>query len=227
MTWLLWKDYRHNRLIVITGLVLLLLPYVFAFWMLLNSEASRHPGGWAFVIAVAGLYSLGLGQLTIALIGGNAIAGERVDRSAEFLASLPLTRKKILASKLLLALAIAAVIWANALLTWCLMKMSPDVERLIYDERFALVVANIATTGLVFFCVAWFFSSFLSSPTFAIAGALVTPLLVASGIVAVVYLLELPLNDTNFEHWYYGVSLTVALVCFGVGTLYYLRRVEP
>jgi len=113
MTWLLWKDYRHNRLIVFAGIILLLLPYVFGFWMVLNSEASRHPGGWAFVIAVASLYSLGLGQVTLTLFGGNAIAGERVDRSAEFLACLPITRRKILASKLLLALMITAVIWAT------------------------------------------------------------------------------------------------------------------
>jgi hypothetical protein len=28
MNWLLWKDYRHNRLIVFAALGLLLLPYL-------------------------------------------------------------------------------------------------------------------------------------------------------------------------------------------------------
>ena len=46
-----------------------------------------------------------ISQLSIALIGGNAISGERVDRSAEFLYSLPIARRKLLASKLLFALA--------------------------------------------------------------------------------------------------------------------------
>ena len=28
MKWLLWKDYRHNRLIVFAGLAILLAPYL-------------------------------------------------------------------------------------------------------------------------------------------------------------------------------------------------------
>ena len=60
---------------------------------------------------MSSIYSLIISQLAIALIGGNAIAGERADRSAEFLCSLPITRKRILASKLLISLAIILVIW--------------------------------------------------------------------------------------------------------------------
>ena len=47
----------------------------------------------------------------LALLGGNSIAGERVDRSAEFLAYLPVSRGRILASKLLVALAAVPLIW--------------------------------------------------------------------------------------------------------------------
>ena len=32
MKWLLWKDYRHNRLIVFAGLVILLVPYLIGTW---------------------------------------------------------------------------------------------------------------------------------------------------------------------------------------------------
>ncbi len=47
--------------------------------------------------------------------GANAIARERADRSAEFLAYLPISRVRILASKAALPLAVVSVVWAAAL----------------------------------------------------------------------------------------------------------------
>lgn len=229
MTWLLWKDYRHNRVLVIAGVVLLLLPYTFCLVTAWFTRTAGHPGvWWTAMIAGAGLYSLGLSQVTVALLGGNAIAGERVDRSAEFLVSLPISRRKILASKLLLTLIIVAVIWINALVSWCLMKTWVELEKLFYDEQIYIAVVNIATVGSVFFCVGWLFSSFLNSPTFAVAAALITPLLVASGMVFIGRFFELPLGNIAFVRWFVGICLTLALVCFSAGTwYYYLRRVEP
>ena len=50
--------------------------------------------------------------LTLTLLGGYAIACERADRSAEFLAYQPIPRSKILASKLVWPIAAAVVIWS-------------------------------------------------------------------------------------------------------------------
>ena len=114
MNWLFWKDYRENRLVVFTALFLLLTPHLFALYA--GCEVSVRGGAdlrrlWVEVFSASSMFSLVISQLAVALIGGNAIAGERADRSAEFLASLPITRKKILGSKLLLSLAIVGVIW--------------------------------------------------------------------------------------------------------------------
>ncbi len=130
MKWLLWKDYRHNRLIVFTVLALLLGPHLIGLgimfggrWVKIdtrNGQAVYWTPKWEEIIGGASGYSLCISQLAAALIGGNAIAGERVDRSAEFLYSLPIRRRKLLASKLLLALAIAVAIWLlNALIFFC------------------------------------------------------------------------------------------------------------
>ncbi len=223
MTWLLWKDYRHNRVIVIAGIVLLFVPYLFA----LSAAWFGGPVEWPVLLAGAGLYSLGLGQVTVALLGGNAMAGERVDRSAEFLLALPISRSKILTSKLLFTLVVVAVIWINALLGWCLMMTSPELEKSFYDDRIYIGIANIATVGLLFFGVGWLFSSFLSSPTFAVAAALMAPLLVASGMVTTIYFFKLSPGKVEYIGWFIGVCLTLALACFSAGTWHYLRRVEP
>ena len=113
MKWLLWKDYRHNRLVVFAGLFFLLAPYLVGLYAACRQRSceAAHPDDGKRLSPAVASYSLVISQMTVALIGGNAIAGERVDRSAEFLASLPITRRKILASKLLLSLAITAAIW--------------------------------------------------------------------------------------------------------------------
>jgi ABC-type transport system involved in multi-copper enzyme maturation permease subunit len=253
MRWLLWKDYRHNRLIVVTALVLLLGPHVIGLGVLCGGrwvKTGTHNGQAVYwtpnskdVIGGASAYSLFISQLAAALIGGNAIAGERVDRSAEFLYSLPIRRRKLLASKLLLALAIAVAVWlVNALIFSCIILYElggapippPNPVNWNFVNRdVLLVMAMIATTGLTFFCIAWFFSSFIASPTVAICAGLITPVLVASGIALVDMLLAMSgLKGSRLGYpaanlWYLGICLTLALVCFGVGTWHYLRRVEP
>ena len=120
MNWLFWKEYRQNRVIVVALIVMLVVPYLFGlyfmgdrwYWGRFQGLSWRQiVDDWRVGLAVASLYSFAISQVALALIGGNAIAGERADRSAEFQVYLPLTRQKILAGKLLLALAIVAVIW--------------------------------------------------------------------------------------------------------------------
>ena len=170
MRWLLWKDYRQNRLIVFAALALLLGPYLIGLcvfcggrWIktdMHNGQAVYWTPRWEEFVGGASMYSLVISQLSVALIGGNAISGERVDRSSTFLYSLPIRRKKLLASKLILALAIASIPWLlNVAVFGCLFGLlegSPDR----YQDLFGCM-ATIATTGLVFFCVAWFLSSFI------------------------------------------------------------------
>jgi len=223
MKWLLWKDYRQNRLVVFAGLFFLLAPYAIGLWdgRAMIYERARAPEGRLIeIFAIASVWSLAISQVTFALIGGNAIAGERVDRSAEFLYAMPITRRKLLASKIVVALAIAAVPWLiDAPVFWYLANVGALARgRLEVGEIFAV----IATTGLIFFSVAWVFSSFIASPTLAVCGGLVTPL-----IPIVPEQLGLPVPFPATRLWYCTICLTLALVCFGVGTWHYLRRVEP
>ena len=132
---------------------------------------------------VSSLYSLALLQLAFALLGGNSIAGERIDRSAEFLAYLPVSRGRLLASKLLVALAAVPLVWLPNLvvlaIVWRFTPLASDPREFYI---FQWVLGTIAITGLTFFCVAWLFSCMLQSPTFSVCAGLIVPLLVVTGI---------------------------------------------
>ena len=99
MNWLLWREYRLNRPILIVGAFLLLLPHVIVAILLwrgvqIPAENQPHPFcGTAF-------YSIAISQLTVLILGANAIAGERADRSAEYMVYLPVSRSRRLLAKL-------------------------------------------------------------------------------------------------------------------------------
>ncbi len=172
-------------------------------------------------------YSLGLLQLAFALLGGNSIAGERIDRSAQFLAYLPVSRGRILASKLLVALAAVPLVWLPNLVVLAIAWAFAPAH-FTSDVDLLSVLGTIAVTGLTFFCVAWLFSCLLESPTFSVCAGLIVPLLVMTGIFWVLYLLDVrPEESAVVLGWYWGLCLAISVASFSAGTLYYLRRVEP
>jgi ABC-type transport system involved in multi-copper enzyme maturation permease subunit len=222
MRWLLWKDYRQNRLVVFTALGLLLAPHLVALYATCRTKSVATYSvrrDWDAFRVVA-FFSLWVSQGALVLIGANAIGSERVDRSSEFLFSLPITRRRLLASKLLLALGTAAVPWlVNAPMAWDVFEEIPGGA----SDQFA----NIGITGTTFFCVAWFLSSFLAGPAYAVYGGIVTPLCVIGGIRYVDYLFDLQISGDSAGLWYRAICLALAVPCFVVGTWHYLRRVEP
>lgn len=219
MKWLLWKDYRNNRIVVIAVLCFLLVPHLLALWFAQPRFAESF--------AAASFYGFCISQLVVAVIAGNAIAGERVDRSAEFLASLPIARGRILISKLALALAVTAVIWlTDGLAVWYALNFLQQLSTSDYTSARGWIV-NCAIVTMTFFCVGWCLSAFSSSTTIAVCGGLVAPLIAVSGPMFIAHLLGVPLQEFDAEPWFRGICLTLAPISFVVGTWYYLRRVEP
>lgn len=224
MNWLVWREYRLNRLILIVGLVLLFLPYALALLTLLWSK--RNPEVFV-LLGFAAIYSMGLSQLTVALLGGNAIAGERADRSARFVAYLPLSRTRRLVSKLILATAAVAVLWGvNLPPALILLGMIPESHTGQHEVVLGVLVYG-SITGLTFYGVAWLVSSLQSSPTFAVCAGLVTPAFIFLGLLMAGSQVNVPLSNQFMAIGYAAICPIVALVCFSVGTWYYLRRVEP
>jgi ABC-type transport system involved in multi-copper enzyme maturation permease subunit len=234
MKWLLWREYRLNRLILVTEVVLLLLPYLFVLVALpwANVPANQAAGYIAAAFGVAAVYSLTIAQLTVALLGGNAIAGERADRSAEFIAYLPLPRTRRLICKLVLAFCATVLIWGlNLPVLLILWSLFPDELALRIDNA-GYIVAYIAITGLTFYGVSWLISSFQSSPTFAVCGGLIVPLLVVSGLSAVTAIASLFIENPGYADRFIAIGYLIicaafAIACFATGTWYYLKRIEP
>jgi ABC-type transport system involved in multi-copper enzyme maturation permease subunit len=215
-----------NRVVFITAMVLLIASHLLvAILAWRRVEPNMDLAEW---FAGSSFYSLVLLQLAFALLGGNSIAGERVDRSAEFLSYLPVSRGRILASKLLVSLAAVPLIWLPnlAVLATAYAARSGNV-RPHFVSDFLGVFAIIGITGLTFFCVAWLLSCVLLSPTYSVSAGLITPLLVATGVCWVEYLLGLE-RGGNFVVWCYGgLCLVISAASFLSGTIYYLRRAEP
>jgi len=230
MKWLVWKEYRLNRLILIVGAVLLIAPHAVALVLALRGVGPvMGPGTsrWCANLMLSAVYSLVFSQLTLALLGGHAIACERADRSAEFLAYLPVARSRILAGKLVVALAAAAIIWVPNLLMVILFLASAEipVPRAYVHEAAWTWLGTTAITGLAFFGIGWLLSSMLESPTFSICGGLVTPYLVLMAFALLVWWFEWPEKVIGWG--YLGACLVLGPACFAAGTRYYLRRVEP
>lgn len=218
MSWLLWREYRLNRLILVAGTVGILLPHVIvAVAALPHDEAS-----------IAWLVSTLFAEITVAVLAGNAIAGERADRSAEFIACLPLPPRRLVASKLLLFLIVISAIWSIRLM---LSTVQPQHE--MFGDT-----GSVPLQLLVVYGASWLFSSIQSSAVIATALGMVTSwtLGLCAGWFMHSRLEEpvLPIADLNAhyaEHLfepaftlYAMVGIPIGIVCFCIGTWFYIRR---
>ena len=228
MSWLTWKDYRLNRMVFIVALLLLIAPHVMAAVLSMRGVGSDMGQGWPVWVhnfLMSGMTSLVLVQLAAAFIGGNAIACERLDRSAEFLATLPVSRGRKIASKLLVTLVLLALVWLpNFVILGLVVGTHPQPQ---FFHLLGPFLGTVAVIGLTFFSVAWFFSSLLESPTFSICAGLIVPILIAAGIASAARLLEVEVSGDFFRWWFCGSCLVTSAAAFPAGTLYFLRRVEP
>ena len=226
MTALLWKDYRLNRGVLLLGITLLLGPYVAAFAIALHGHWPSWPPAaeWAALLLTGSSVSLCLSQLALVTLAGNSIAAERADRSAEFLAYLPPSRVRVLASKVLLVLLVAAVTWAVNLFIADVVAPALGTPAVIPADDLT-PRSVLAAAAVMLFGTGWLGSALLDSPAIAtslgIGATLAAPLL----LMMMFSLFALPGDD--FKRWNIITFLTLGTLGFVGGSAYYLRRVEP
>ncbi len=230
---LLWKDCYVNKFVLSVGSVLLFLPYVV---FLILAAYSRWPGSavhvnmiWDYqILTIFSYVSLSLSLLTIAMLGGNAMAAERADRSAEFLAYLPPSRRRLLVSKIILAAGASLLIWIVNMVTLLVLAprlpgAPPLVDGALWQVPGETTLA-LGAVSVLLFGVAWFSSSFLASPAIATFCGLLAPD-VLGGVLLIVR--SFCYRPFPLLSWFSPLSLTLGILGFVAGTVCYLRRFEP
>jgi ABC-type transport system involved in multi-copper enzyme maturation permease subunit len=225
---LIWKEFRLCWPILLVGCALLALPYAA---VLTNGSGFtrdfwRRMGSGGFFASVSTVV------LTLILLGGNAIAGERNDRSAEFMAYLPVSRARNLVSKLVWPM--MAVLFAIAV---NLIAASIAVAFGDAPYRYPLSTAVtdgsllwVANLGGLCFSVAWLGSALLRSPTFAVAGGILAPVIVSFATMLIAKCFPPPQVRHPDQIVWSMLAIVVPLIacsCFFAGCRIYLRRVEP
>lgn len=211
MAWLLWKDFRLSRSLFAMTLLLVFGPPALAALVAWYWHAA-----WAPYLTRAAWFSLVASQIPVVILGGVAIAGERGERSAEFLACQPVSRGRILASKLSVIAGFVALGWIPSL------SLLAAVSPASLELRF---LGSGASLLMLFFGMAWLFSCWLENPTFAIAAGLCAAIVLLFVVMSIV-------THLSSVEWFVVYALPWIWLTFGLGgfllgTRHYLRRVEP
>jgi len=224
---LLWKDYRVNLWLLTFAVALLIGPPLCAAALNLHGQLTigSAPRPWADLLVLTAPFSLAAQLLPIVMLGANAFAAERADRSAEFLAYLPPSRWANVVSKATFAIGLGLFVWGvNLTIIYVIAPQVGMVEADLLVFRDSMV-PTLASTSVILFGVAWLGSSFLSSHTFATGLGIAGPLALLGVLQTWQYFFE----PSGFElgPWYRAMCWPLGLAAFVAGTVYYLRRVEP
>ena len=231
---LVWREWRRSRtiLFVALGIIVALLLLVF-------SQPQTPPetaGGKISVVdrmAVVGSFAtwiaVHVSVFLLPLIAANSLAGERADRSAEFLAPLPVSRSVRLMAKVVLLAAVAIALWAPVLVVASLLRSSQLVKADDYRSGLELL-GMVAAFTLLATALAWLLAAWVESPVIAAVGAIAIPV----AVPWVMFSLQVPFlaPASFFGLWIdsegipQSLTLLVAAAFFAAGSALYVRRLE-
>ena len=231
---LVWREWRRSRtiLFVALGIIVALLLLVF-------SQPQTPPetaGGKISVVdrmAVVGSFAtwiaVHVSVFLLPLIAANSLAGERADRSAEFIAPLPVSRSVRLMAKVVLLAAVAIALWAPVLVVASLLRSSQLVKADDYRSGLELL-GMVAAFTLLATALAWLLAAWVESPVIAAVGAIAIPV----AVPWVMFSLQVPFlaPASFFSLWFdsegipQSLTLLVAAAFFAAGSALYVRRLE-
>jgi ABC-type transport system involved in multi-copper enzyme maturation permease subunit len=221
---LLWKDYRNNRRLLAAIALIILIPYVVlpVLYMVDPNGSTSSLRDWLALFCYAALAGLVLSVITIAFVGGNVVAGERADRSAEFLAALPITRGEAITSKAVIAVS-GCLLFLSVNFLVALSAALPLHDRTAH--KVVETVMILGPTGVLAFGVSWLCSSFLARPGLAALSGL------GAGVIYAIVMMYLSQSTQVSGHFLVVLHLAacpiLAILCFIAGVICWLCRVEP
>jgi len=226
---LIRKDVGLCRNVFFGCLIALFAPYVatvsntLGMQGLTREETIEHFGLGLLWAAVLSIY---FSILAIGFLAGFIIAGERRDRSAEFLAFLPPTKWMVISSKAIVCfgwIAIVAIVYL--LFTELIVPWISDGENVYRQSQGNWLLLSAA--GLCVFGVAWLFSCCIESPVFSVLAGLIAPFVIFIAITVVdTYWPGLEMFEGIFG-WFLIVILVIGVTSFIGGVWHFISRVEP
>ncbi|MEN9664235.1 MAG: hypothetical protein RLZZ326_598 [Planctomycetota bacterium] len=230
---LVWREWRRSRtiLFVALGIIVALLLLVFSL-----PQRPETAGGKISVvdrIAVVGYFATWIAVhfsvFLLPMIAANSLAGERADRSAEFIAPLPVSRAVRLMAKVVLLAAVAIALWAPMLVVASLLRSSQLVKADDYRSGLELL-GMVATFTLLATALAWLLAARIESPVIAAVMAIAIPVAVPWAM----FCLQAPFlaPASFFGLWIDSegipqpLTLLVAAAFFAAGSALYVRRLE-
>ena len=236
---LVWREWRRSRtiLFVALGIIVALLLLVF-------SQPQTPPeaaGGKISVVdrmAVVGYFAtwiaVHVSVFLLPMIAANSLAGERADRSAEFIAPLPVSRAVRLLAKVVLLAAVAIALWAPMLVGASLLRSS-QLDK-ADDYRLGLgLLGMVATFTLLATALAWLLAAWVESPVIAAVGAIAIPIAIPMFLFYVPTIANRPpFRDPSvfYSFWIDSAGMPqpltflVAAAFFAAGSTLYMRRLE-
>jgi ABC-type transport system involved in multi-copper enzyme maturation permease subunit len=236
---LIRKDWRLNRVVVVAAVVLSVLPYVLPLANLqFNPPRYQVPGLREYLDTVqfSANACLVLSVVLAAAFGGLAFAAERRERTAEFLAMVPVSRGAVVLSKLVVAaVCLAALIAVHLVVIAGTYRLAEIAGIRLRGPTVAEAGGMAAAFAVALLGFAWALSVFLHSPAIAASIA------IALGIGLLFGGMAWAETFSDYLERRYGGrlpedTLLTILSSFAAGfgllmlfasSVYYLRRVEP
>lgn len=224
MKTLLWKDIRLNSMIIVYALITTV--GLFFAMAVVNKIVEWRTGfciqSWSMLFGSAALLSLILQLVTITLLGACAFAPERADRTAEFMAYMPVSRGQVILSKIILSLMIFAFIGLWDIGTVYLVDSGKGVEN---GNSFSKVALMFSSMSLCIFSCSWFVSTMSQSHGLAAAVGILVPIGCIGILLTITHLMGW--SEDWLNHGMPIMLLSLGFVGFTAGVRYYLWRVEP
>ena len=236
---LVWREWRRSRtiLFVALGIIVALLLLVFSQPQTPPEAAGgeiRVVGSMAVVGYFASWIAVHVSVFLLPMIAANSLAGERADRSAEFIAPLPVSRAVRLMAKVVLLAAVAIALWAPMLVGASLLRSS-QLDK-ADDYRLGLgLLGMVATFTLLATALAWLLAAWVESPVIAAVGAIAIPIAIPMFLFYVPTIANRPpFRDPSvfYSFWIDSAGMPqpltflVAAAFFAAGSTLYMRRLE-
>jgi ABC-type transport system involved in multi-copper enzyme maturation permease subunit len=229
------KDLRMQRHVMVLAAVLLFGPAIVYTLVEIGTAPTERMLWHMSVQELREDYSQAMGigtmlsMLAFPAVAAVAAARERKDRSAEFLEALPVTRRRIVASRLLaVAICCPAPLLIGIALSSALTPVAWSGHHFTWEElRLLLIGAGI---GVSLAGVAWMTGSAAKSEVLA---ALVSLLAVATvsittyGVIERMQLQGAHLSDRTVQIAFLSVAGVLGVVSFVLGTAIAVRRRTP